>query len=1150
MANPGTAASPWSTLEAVFTAGKIFTAGDTLLLRTGYHGSPQVTGNNTGIVTIQPDAGASPLLRTLIVTSGKNWLISGLDICPENAGAGTYDPNGKLVDIQSTASYVTIQNCILKNALNITSWTTNDWKTRIGPATAIFSRAPSTTISNNTLRYVGHGIHIDTASSNSVVYSNSITDFFLDGIRALANNCTYEYNTVANNYVENYDYNHDDCFQSWTVGADGVVGNGTNRNCTVRGNVFITQTDPNHPYPVNTVQGIGCFDGMYENWVIENNLIVVGTWHGISLYGALNCKIVNNTVVKNPYTTTNTTPWIQIFEHKTSTVPSSGNLIRNNVSHQFVSLTASMGTADHNLPTSGSLSAANYSAYFVSYTNLDFSLKATSPAVGAGVTNSAPTIDINRNVRNLPYDSGAYEYGADLLSITTISPLLTGTVGVAYSQILAANGGKTPYTWGIAYGSLPAGLGLVAGSGAITGTPTTVTTANFGIMVADSVGTSATNNFSLTIIPVQPLLITTTSPLPTGTVGTAYIKTLAATGGIMPYTWGIAYGSLPAGLGLVAGSGAITGTPTTVTTANFGIMVADSVGTSATNNFSLTIDPLPVVTIATTTSNTTEGSTSPGVFTITRTGATTYNLTVTYRLSGTASNGTDYASLPGSVIISNGNAGAAINALSLADVLVEPTETVIATLATNGNYNVGVPSNATVSILNNATTDYFTEQFSGGSTNDFDLAYRSVAFTPNGASNYTACLSTIAILPDVTGGTSIAATLGNNGSLSVVVTGGNSIYLYGLRYTNFWINANGNLTFGSGDRTSAESLSGHFSRPRIAMLWHDLNPGLQGTVTRTQLTDRVVVTFQSVRENSVVNTNTFQCTQYFDGRIVLSWLKVDGTANLVGLSMGTGTPSGFIESDLAAYDSCQPSVSVAATTPIAANWGGAGSGVFTVRREGGTNSNVAISFGLGGTASNGTDFAQVSSPVTIAVSQVSTAVVISPLVNGLMWSNEIVVLTVQSGGGYNLTAPTSATVTILQPPFDAWRVAQFGTNASNSAIAGDTADPDGDGSVNLLEYAFNRDPNTAETSGLVSSAVENISGTDYFTFSYARRQSPTDVLYTEEVSGDLVNWSAGLTTTMQVTDDGNGISETVKSRLIDPISSANQQFVRVTVTRQ
>lgn len=55
------------------------------------------------------------------------------------------------------------------------------------------------------------------------------------------------------------------------------------------------------------------------------------------------------------------------------------------------------------------------------------------------------------------------------VSITTTA-LPAGSIGSAYAGTLAATGGKTPYTWSLSSGTLPAGLSL-SSSGAITGTP-------------------------------------------------------------------------------------------------------------------------------------------------------------------------------------------------------------------------------------------------------------------------------------------------------------------------------------------------------------------------------------------------------------------------------------------------------------------------------------------------------------------------------------------------------------------------------------------------------------------------------------------------------------------------------------------------------
>ena len=58
------------------------------------------------------------------------------------------------------------------------------------------------------------------------------------------------------------------------------------------------------------------------------------------------------------------------------------------------------------------------------------------------------------------------------------------------------------------------------------------------------------------------------------------------------------------------------------------------------------------------------------------------------------------------------------------------------------------------------------------------------------------------------------------------------------------------------------------------------------------------------------------------------------------------------------------------------------------------------------------------------------------------------------------------TVTLTPPviPLEAWRLAHFGASQTNADIAGDTADPDGDGVNNLLEYTNGTDPLGAEVS--------------------------------------------------------------------------------------
>jgi Putative Ig domain len=176
-------------------------------------------------------------------------------------------------------------------------------------------------------------------------------------------------------------------------------------------------------------------------------------------------------------------------------------------------------------------------------------------------------------------------------------PLPNGNVGTDYGNFVTATGGSGAIRWSIAAGALPAGLALTdfaPSSGLISGRPTTVQTSTFTVRATDGAGNTATRQFSITINAARPLVITSPSQLPAGTVGTAYAVGVFADGGTTPYSWTRTAGTLPPGLALQASPGRIQGTPTTAGTFSFTLRVADSAGQSATGTFSITINaPAP-----------------------------------------------------------------------------------------------------------------------------------------------------------------------------------------------------------------------------------------------------------------------------------------------------------------------------------------------------------------------------------------------------------------------------------------------------------------------------------------------------------------------------------------------------------------------------
>ena len=102
------------------------------------------------------------------------------------------------------------------------------------------------------------------------------------------------------------------------------------------------------------------------------------------------------------------------------------------------------------------------------------------------------------------------------LTIST-SSLPNATVGIAYSQTLAATGGEPPYTWSIS-GSLPAGLNLNASTGVISGTPTTESLDSFTVSVTATNDMTESKVLSLNVLGVDLTVSALSSPSLGGSV--------------------------------------------------------------------------------------------------------------------------------------------------------------------------------------------------------------------------------------------------------------------------------------------------------------------------------------------------------------------------------------------------------------------------------------------------------------------------------------------------------------------------------------------------------------------------------------------------------------------------------------------------------
>jgi hypothetical protein len=421
MDNDGSINFPWQTLQAVVEAGLIesqawsvpysltstlnpknggapVVAGDTLILMSGYHGKVDILKYvNSGVITIRAGAGQTPTLSQLHFQASSNWSVSGLSVSPIY---GDTD-EATLIRIEShsyngPSSNVSIDNCKIFTALDTSSWTVTDWLNK--RKSGISVDGDNCLITNNHVENVGFGITV--SGRSALVAHNTVLNFAGDAMRGLGDYGVFKYNFVAN--AIKVDENHDDGFQSWSRDGQPVIG------VVLRGNQFFTSY--NHPNPdlLSTFQGIGCFDGYYEDWLIVNNLVAISHYHGISLYGARNSRIINNTVVDDSlHADDPMVPWIRLTAHKDGSY-GEGNVVRNNIGR--LSCIDTGVTIDHNVdPGVRSGDLLNYDAYFEDRMAYDFSLKSSAPAVGAGTSDLAPEIDIRGRKRGAKIDTGAYQ---------------------------------------------------------------------------------------------------------------------------------------------------------------------------------------------------------------------------------------------------------------------------------------------------------------------------------------------------------------------------------------------------------------------------------------------------------------------------------------------------------------------------------------------------------------------------------------------------------------------------------------------------------------------------------------------------------------------------------------------------------------------
>jgi uncharacterized protein (TIGR03437 family) len=132
---------------------------------------------------------------------------------------------------------------------------------------------------------------------------------------------------------------------------------------------------------------------------------------------------------------------------------------------------------------------------------------------------------------------------------------------------------------------LPSWITASVQSGAGPATITVIVAPDYG---APRSASFVMANSAFTVTQEPQLVVTTPSPLPVGTTGAAYSQSVTPAGGVPPYTWSIANGTLPAGLTL-SSAGVISGTPSAPGISQFTALVTDGASAIASVTYRLTV---------------------------------------------------------------------------------------------------------------------------------------------------------------------------------------------------------------------------------------------------------------------------------------------------------------------------------------------------------------------------------------------------------------------------------------------------------------------------------------------------------------------------------------------------------------------------------
>lgn len=449
---------------------------------------------------------------------------------------------------------------------------------------------------------------------------------------------------------------------------------------------------------------------------------------------------------------------------------------------------------------------------------------------------------------------------------------------------------------------------------------------------------------------------------------------------------------------------------------------------------------------------------TPGAFTVTlpATYTASQDILVNYTISGTATGGSDYTALGGSVVIPAGQTSVQVPVAVINDQIIEGNETVILTVTgassssftltphpTNANATViigdddNTPANL---ILNVSNTGDATEPGTNGS---FSIALPSgftsteaitVNYTISGTAtigtDYTA-LSNTAVIPAGQNSVAVPVPVLNDSELEITETV--ILTLSSGASTSFTFTANANATVNiiDDENTPANRTlsivkttdgaepgsNGSFtvSLPAGITIPEDVtvNYTISGTASGTDYTTLSGSVVIPAGQNGIAIPVTVTDDQVIEQTETVIATLTDGTsANFTFTASGTNGNATVNITD----DENTPANLVLNVTNAADGAEPATNGSFNVSLPAGivSSEDITVSYTISGTATSSSDYTALSGTVTIPAGQNSAAVQVTVTDDQIIENTETVIMTLAGGtsGSFTFAGTGNATVNI------------------------------------------------------------------------------------------------------------------------------------------